>query len=37
MLCLQVAAPEYFVIKVVVILFQDLDGFGVGHMAELGV
>ena len=37
MLGLQVAAPAYFVIKVVVVLLQNLDGLGIGHMAELGV
>ena len=34
---LQVAAPGYGIVELVVVLLQDLDGLGVGHMAEFVV
>ena len=34
---LQVAAPVYFIIEFVVVLFQNLDRLGIGHMSEIGV
>ena len=37
MLSLKIAAPEYLVIKLVIVLFQKLDCFRVGNMAKLGV
>ena len=37
MLGLQVAAPAYFVFKLVVVLLEHLDGVGVGDSAEVGV
>ena len=37
MLSLKVAAPGYLVVELVVVLFQDLNGLGVGNAAELGV
>ena len=37
MLSLKVAAPEYLVVKLVIVLFQKLDCLSVGNMAKLGV
>ena len=37
MLGLKVAAPGYLVVKLVVVLFQDLHRVGVGDAAELGI
>ena len=37
MLGLQVTAPGYLVVKLIVVLFEDPDCFRVGHMAEVGV
>ena len=36
-LCLQVAAPEYLIIKLVIVFFQKFNGLGIGYMAELGM
>ena len=37
MLGLQVAAPEYLVLKLIVVLHENVHSLGVGHMAELGI
>ena len=37
MLCLQVAAPGYLVVKFIVMFFQYLHGLGVGYPAKLGI
>ena len=34
MLCLQINAPRYLVLKFVVVFLQDLNSLGVGYMAE---
>ena len=36
MLGLEVAAPVDGVLELVVVLFEDFDGLGVGHAAEVG-
>ena len=37
MLCLQVTAPEHLIVKLVIVLFQNLNGLGIGHMAKFRV
>ena len=37
MLRLKITAPEYLVIKLIIMLFQKLYGFRIGNMAELGI
>ena len=37
MLCLKVAAPEYLVVKFVIVLFQKLDRLCIGYMSELRI
>ena len=37
MLCLEIAAPEYFVIELIVVLFKELYSLCVGNMAEFGI
>ena len=37
MLCLEIAAPEYLVIELVVVLFEKLDSLCVGNTAEFGI
>ena len=37
MLSLQIAAPVYLEVEVLVVLLEDLNSFSVGHMAEFGI
>ena len=37
MLRLQVAAPGHLILKFLVVLFQNFDGLGVGHMSEIRI
>ena len=37
MLCLKIASPGYFIIKFIIILFQNLHSLCIGYMSELGV
>ena len=37
MLGLQVNAPAYFILEVVIVLFQQFDGIGVAHAGKIAV
>ena len=37
MLGLQIAAPVYFILEFVVMLLQNIDRFGIGNVAEVGI
>ena len=34
---LQITAPGYLIVEFIVVLLEDLDGIGIGHMSEIGV